>query len=253
MCSLATQQQQQQQHPDCDGRRQARCFVEQREAACTAQACTQTHEEAPWTRATGGCCCYDAIATAPWEASEELNEFSPQLKRSLRRQARTPTASRGQDRQQAQETQAGPCPGSLHGNAQSGVSASLAASRVMRLGEISHTSVRRCSDAGEAPTPCLPSSAETKWRGVVLHTFVPFSGGIVILTGDSVDLFCARYWTTMAERTSTGLLTMMLEPTPTVAMTLPAEVREKLAELELELSEGKLTTPMGTHTITARD
>ncbi|TNN53981.1 hypothetical protein EYF80_035805 [Liparis tanakae] len=41
----------------------------------------------------------------------------------------------------------------------------------------------------------------------------------------------------MAERTSTGLLTMMLEPTPAVAMTLPAEVREKLAELELELSE----------------
>lgn len=37
----------------------------------------------------------------------------------------------------------------------------------------------------------------------------------------------------MAERTS-----MMLEPTPAVAMTLPAEVREKLAELELELSEG---------------
>lgn len=46
----------------------------------------------------------------------------------------------------------------------------------------------------------------------------------------------------MAERTSTGLLTMMLEPTPAVCMTLPAEVREKLAELELELSEGKLTT-----------
>lgn len=46
----------------------------------------------------------------------------------------------------------------------------------------------------------------------------------------------------MAERTSTGLLTMMLEPTPAVAMTLPAEVREKLAELELELSEGKMST-----------
>lgn len=45
----------------------------------------------------------------------------------------------------------------------------------------------------------------------------------------------------MAERTSSGLLTMMLEPTPAVAMTLPAEVREKLAELELELSEGKFT------------
>ncbi|KAG7466927.1 hypothetical protein MATL_G00147660 [Megalops atlanticus] len=43
----------------------------------------------------------------------------------------------------------------------------------------------------------------------------------------------------MAERNSTGLLMMMLEPTPAAAMTLPAEVREKLAELELELSEGK--------------
>lgn len=27
-----------------------------------------------------GCCCYDAMATAPWEASNELNEFPPQLK-----------------------------------------------------------------------------------------------------------------------------------------------------------------------------
>lgn len=43
----------------------------------------------------------------------------------------------------------------------------------------------------------------------------------------------------MAERT---VLTMMMEPTPAVAMTLPAEVREKLAELELELSEGKFET-----------
>lgn len=53
---------------------------------------------------------------------------------------------------------------------------------------------------------------------------------------------CRLHWSTMAERTSSGLLTMMLEPTPAVGMTLPAEVREKLAELELELSEGKLTT-----------
>ncbi|XP_062313308.1 disco-interacting protein 2 homolog A isoform X7 [Osmerus eperlanus] len=45
----------------------------------------------------------------------------------------------------------------------------------------------------------------------------------------------------MAERNSTGLLMMMLEPTPAIAMTLPAEVREKLAELELELSEGDIT------------
>ncbi|XP_063069587.1 disco-interacting protein 2 homolog A isoform X3 [Engraulis encrasicolus] len=45
----------------------------------------------------------------------------------------------------------------------------------------------------------------------------------------------------MAERNSTGLLMMMMEPTPAIAMTLPAEVREKLAELELELSEGDIT------------
>ncbi|XP_028971471.2 disco-interacting protein 2 homolog A isoform X3 [Esox lucius] len=45
----------------------------------------------------------------------------------------------------------------------------------------------------------------------------------------------------MAERNSTGLLMMMLEPTPAIAMTLPADVREKLAELELELSEGDIT------------
>ncbi|XP_015214746.1 disco-interacting protein 2 homolog A isoform X1 [Lepisosteus oculatus] len=45
----------------------------------------------------------------------------------------------------------------------------------------------------------------------------------------------------MAERSSTGLLMMMFEPTAAAAMTLPAEVREKLAELELELSEGDIT------------
>ncbi|XP_076026177.1 disco-interacting protein 2 homolog A-like isoform X7 [Genypterus blacodes] len=45
----------------------------------------------------------------------------------------------------------------------------------------------------------------------------------------------------MAERNSTSLITMMLEPTPAIGMTLPAEVREKLAELELELSEGDIT------------
>lgn len=54
--------------------------------------------------------------------------------------------------------------------------------------------------------------------------------------------FRGSYWATMAERTSSGLFTMMLEPTPAVVMTLPAEVREKLAELELELSEGELTS-----------
>lgn len=46
----------------------------------------------------------------------------------------------------------------------------------------------------------------------------------------------------MAERNSTGLL-MMLEPSPAMAMSLPVEVREKLAELELELSEGRRLVP----------
>ncbi|MGH0120702.1 UNVERIFIED_CONTAM: hypothetical protein FKN15_031631 [Acipenser sinensis] len=41
----------------------------------------------------------------------------------------------------------------------------------------------------------------------------------------------------MAERCSAGFL--LMEQTAAMAMTLPAEVREKLAELELELSEDK--------------
>ncbi|XP_066542370.1 disco-interacting protein 2 homolog A isoform X1 [Hoplias malabaricus] len=46
----------------------------------------------------------------------------------------------------------------------------------------------------------------------------------------------------MAERGSSGLMmVMMMEPSPALALTLPAEVREKLAELELELSEGDIT------------
>ncbi|RXM28053.1 Disco-interacting protein 2-like A [Acipenser ruthenus] len=42
----------------------------------------------------------------------------------------------------------------------------------------------------------------------------------------------------MAERCSAGFL--LMEPTAAMAMTLPAEVREKLAELELELSEASI-------------
>jgi len=41
----------------------------------------------------------------------------------------------------------------------------------------------------------------------------------------------------MAERGSSGVLMMMLDPG--IATPLPAGVREKLAELELELSEGE--------------
>ncbi|MGH0119396.1 UNVERIFIED_CONTAM: hypothetical protein FKN15_022531 [Acipenser sinensis] len=43
----------------------------------------------------------------------------------------------------------------------------------------------------------------------------------------------------MAERCFASFL--LMEPTVATAMTLPVEVREKLAELELELSEGLVT------------
>lgn len=206
----------------------------------SARTHAHTHAVCSWARAAGARCCYDAMATAPWEASEELNEFPPQLEWSSRRQP----GHRG-DAQPGSETAAAACPSSLHGRTQSGVSASLAASRVMTaVGDISHTSVRRRSETRggeEAPTPCSPSLTDTKWGGLLFVLYFHVSGRVVLLTCDSVDLIRAPCWTTMAERTSTGLLTMMLEPTPAVAMTLPAEVREKLAELELELSEGTFT------------
>lgn len=44
----------------------------------------------------------------------------------------------------------------------------------------------------------------------------------------------------MAERNSSGLMMMMMMVEPS----LPAEVREKLAELELELSEGKVAASL---------
>lgn len=44
----------------------------------------------------------------------------------------------------------------------------------------------------------------------------------------------------MAERSSSGLMMMMMMVEPS----LPAEVREKLAELELELSEGKVAASL---------
>lgn len=49
--------------------------------ACDRSASADTNVRKGLADARGqGCCCYDAMATAPWEACEELNEFSAQLK-----------------------------------------------------------------------------------------------------------------------------------------------------------------------------
>lgn len=182
------QQQQRRQHCDCDSRRQARCVVQHQEAACSNTSAPTNTQVGGGSARGWSCCRYDAMATAPWEASEELNELSPQLKWSGRQQP----GHRQRSGTDSAETQAGPpVPTALHGNAQPGVSASLAASRVMTLGEIPHTSVRRCSEKGEAPTPCLPSLVETKWERAVAPTFF-ISGGIVLLTGYRVDLAVLR-------------------------------------------------------------
>lgn len=106
-----------------------------------------------------GCCCYDAMATAPWEACEELSEFFPQLERSSRRQSAQDTDARSRGLAVSTATQTGPRPCTLDGNTRPGVCVSPAASLVMTPGEIPHTSVRRCSKTGEAATPCSPSFA----------------------------------------------------------------------------------------------
>lgn len=115
-----------------------------------------------------------------------------------------------------------------HGSPQPGVSASPPASPVMTVGAISHTSVRH--EREDFSRWDTKPRSERGCRNIY-----------IFLKGAS-SIFVLPCWT-MAERTSSGLLTMMLEPTPAVAMTLPAEVREKLAELELELSEGKKNFP----------
>lgn len=109
------------------------------------------------------------MATAPWEACEELNEFSPQLKWSSRRQSAQDTERAAQGLSASTATQTGPRPCTLHGNTRPGVSASPAASLVMTPGKISHTSVRRCSKTGEAVPPCSPSLAQINWGGIVFN------------------------------------------------------------------------------------
>lgn len=104
------------------------------------------------------------MATAPWEASEELNEFPPQLKWSSRGQSdRTPPVPR--DRQQARRHWQDPVVAHyMETHSQVCLLASpLAVSwRLERfLTHLYDVAVRR------APTPCLPSFAETKWGGVV--------------------------------------------------------------------------------------
>lgn len=211
------------QHCACVSRRQARCLKNIRK---------QTEEQGSWTRTAGaavnGDCAVGSKRGVEWVPST-VEVKQPRTVRQDTAGAEGQTAGT--------ETLAGPRGSTLHGNTQPGVSASLTASRVMTAGEISHTSVRRCSET-ETSTNTL--FALLRWNQVrrgcwfylIFYFWLSYSSATVDL---SVFL-------TMAERTSSGLLTMMLEPTPAVAMTLPAEVREKLAELELELSEGKLTT-----------
>lgn len=55
-----------------------------------------------------GCCCCDAMATAPWEASEELNEFSAQLEWSRRGQSWS--TGRGSVLPRFMETRSQVCP-----------------------------------------------------------------------------------------------------------------------------------------------
>lgn len=138
-----------------------------------------------------GCCCYDAMATAPWEASDELNEFPPQLKWSSRRQSGL-SQCRGTYSRHGDSGRG--LPATVHGHTQPGVSASLGASRVMTFEEISHTSVRLCSEKHQHPV-CSPL-AETKWGGVVIFYFF-VSGCIVILTDNLLDpfaLFTGSQW-----------------------------------------------------------
>lgn len=110
-----------------------------------------------------GCCCYDAMATAPWEACEELSEFFPQLKRSSRRQSAqdTDARSRGPGSSKSTATQTGPRPCTPAGKTRPGVRAGPAGP-AMTPGEIPHASVRRCSKTGEAATPCSPPSARIR-------------------------------------------------------------------------------------------
>lgn len=138
-----------------------------------------------------GCYCYDAMATAPWEACEELNEFAPQLKWSSRRQWAHDTERAAQGLSASTATQTGPRPRTLHANTRPGVHASPAASRVMTPGKISLTSVRRCSNTGEAVTPCSPSLAHANWGGIVFNPVLTclHLSSFFFLTCHSADLF----------------------------------------------------------------
>lgn len=112
------------------------------------------------------------MATAPWEACEELSEFFPQLERRSRRQSAQDTDARSRGLAVSTATQTGPRPCTLDGNTRPGVCVSPAASLVMTPGEIPHTSVRRCRKTGEAATPCSPSFAPINWGGGLF--LIPF-------------------------------------------------------------------------------
>ncbi|KAF6714524.1 hypothetical protein FQA47_023785 [Oryzias melastigma] len=81
------------------------------------------------------------MATAPWEESEELNEFPFTVEAEL------PPVQRGYCGRKL-------CAAPPHGSTQPGVSAtSPAASPVMTAGAISHTSVRHEREEEEAFSP----------------------------------------------------------------------------------------------------
>lgn len=151
------------------------------------RAITRTNTSVGLVDAHGlGCCCYDAMATAPWEASEELNEFSPQLKWSSRRQSAEDAERAAEGQTAGSVTPAGRCPSAVRGYTQPGVSASPIASRVMTPGNIPHTSVRRYSETGEAPTPFSHSPVEIRWRRIVFISLTRTHTNII--TCDKADL-----------------------------------------------------------------
>lgn len=137
-----------------DSRRQASCTRRSRRRTNMHRASARVG--ASWTRTVGA-----AVAMMQWRLRRGKRARSWMSSLHSWEQAAADSAEEGQTR--GWETLARPCPNTLHGNTDPGVSASPAASRVMTFGDISHTSVRRCSHTGEeAPTPYL-LWAWTKW------------------------------------------------------------------------------------------
>lgn len=146
--------------------------------------------EPSWTRTAGA-----AVAMMQWRLrrgkrareweSERGVEWVP---RTVQVKPPPPTVSSGhpprrrrrrrQGRTAGAETSAGRFPNHpvpparhMHAHTRPGVSVSPAASHVMTVGSVSHTSVRRSSQTGAAPTPCSPSRVGFLWGGLVYFAF----------------------------------------------------------------------------------